>query len=113
MMRIIIREAWDRNGYNLWLMKDGRIAKPFAMEFGEQRDENSAWMLPDPSLFIRREEFIQLRQSIASEALANGFTELVNPFRDQLSAVKYHLEDMRKLVFEPPRIENVIAEERR
>lgn len=108
-MRLIIRQAWDRDAYQIWLMKDKRIAKPFEIEFGEPQ-ESDAFELPPPSIWIRREDFTALRQSIASEALANGFTELVNPFKDQMTAIKYHLEDMRRLVFEPPNERIVINE---
>lgn len=101
-MEIIIRQAWHRDGYHIWLMNDRRIAKPLNIEFGEQQ-EHSAFQLPDPTLFVTRMEFQKLRQSIASEALANGFSELVNPFKDQMAAMKYHLEDMRTLVFKEPK----------
>jgi hypothetical protein len=100
-VRFILREAWNRRGYNIWLTQETgsgyRVAKPVIIEFGDAQD--GAFMLPDPTLFLRPEEFTTLRQSLNDELIANGMMK--DPVRlvGELEATKKHLEDMRSLTF--------------
>src|SRR4051812_14322346 len=100
-MKIIIRQAWNRRGYNVWLYReDGStvyLAKPFEITF-EETGHDGATLLPDPSLELTEREFNEFKTSLVTELQSNG---LLDPgaaeTARELKAVRYHLEDMRSL----------------
>lgn len=101
-MKLIIQPAWNRAGYNLWvLQEDGskyRVAKPSCLEFGDTKEDDS-FQLPEPTIFIRHREWQELQASFKSEAIANGLYKDPIRLQGELEATKRHLEDLQKLVF--------------
>lgn len=100
-MRLVIRQAWSRNGFDIWLLKERGpngywVAKPTAFEFVE-KDET--FMLPEPTFSINRHEYESLTKSITDEMISNGFAKSSALLDGELKATKVHLDDMRKLVF--------------
>ena len=88
-------------GYDIWVTseaKDGSLglAKPILFEFEEIKE--GVWSHPTFQLSARdADEFLS---SFATALSRSGFKsdELKNT-ENQISAIKYHLEDMRSLVF--------------
>ncbi len=101
-MKIIIREAFNRNGFSFWLyQEDGnvcRVVAPVLLTFGKDLPANYAWELPEPTGFIRRSEFNELKNSVIEEMTRSGFLDPgAADTAKELKATKYHLEDMRML----------------
>ncbi len=100
-MKCTIRQAVNRNGFSIWFYKDDGeriwVAKPFEITF-EEKPRDYAWELPEPSIFVRRPDFDELKASLIEELAANGIIDAsVKETQRELKATKYHLEDMRKM----------------
>lgn len=100
-VKAIIRTAWNRDGINLWFFRDDGqrlyVAKPFEIAF-EEKPRDNAWELPEPTVFIRSNEFKELRESLVEELASAGVIDrTAAETARELKATKYHLEDMRTL----------------
>ncbi len=100
--RVIIRQAWDRDGYNIWLMRESELGKqlvePFTLKLREPV-QSDAFLLPEPSVFLRTMEFQSMRKSFEEEMIANGWSKDRAALEGELKATEKHLDDMRKLTF--------------
>lgn len=103
-MRLIIRKAWNRLGYHVWIAEDMQhgtsIAKPVTLEFGEPF-KSEAFELPEPTLYLNYRNWDSLKKSACDEMIAEGIIKDPARIQGELEATKKHLEDMKRLVFEP------------
>lgn len=98
-MRIVIRDLFHTGKVGIWVFDDhGKtVAAPTKMEFVHLGE---GYQLPDPTFEINQAHLHSLIQSGSSELEMSSLGKALMPNRDkQLEALKYHLEDMRKLVF--------------
>jgi hypothetical protein len=97
-MKLIIRHAFDRAGFHIWLLHETpngyRVAKPITIELGEE-NMNGAFLLPEPTMFLGHYEFKALKKSVEDELINSGLKKEGG----YLDATIKHLEDMRALVF--------------
>lgn len=91
-------------GYDIWLFKDsvaGRegVARPIELVFDEMEDTFGP--LPAPTFRASESDLRELVQSWQSNSRFQGSRALfdASEIRASLDATKFHLEDMRKLVF--------------
>lgn len=103
-MKLIIRPAFNRTGYHVWLLQETgngyRVAKPLNIELSDERTDE-AFLLPEPTLFLTLQELNQLKASVESEMIAGGFKVGGERLDGILEATRKHLDDMRRLVFKP------------
>lgn len=105
-MRIVMRQDWHRAGYSIWLLNERgnqyQVVHPIELKFSDDRtfEKDIGFCLPEPTLFLRNEQFKELQRSLADEFTHLGHTDFVTPGREEMKAVQRHLEDMRSLVFE-------------
>jgi hypothetical protein len=78
------------------VLRTQSIAAPVSLDF-QEISENM--QLPEPTFKFRREEGYQFLQSLSNALTEIGFrpNEIESANRE-LAAVKYHLEDMRRLI---------------
>lgn len=102
-MRLIMQRAWNRAGYNIWIVQeDGdqyRLVKPVTLEMSEP--QSYGFELPEPTLFLREREWADLKRSFHDEAISNGLYKDPIRLQGELEATRKHLGDMQRLVFEP------------
>lgn len=73
------------------------VAKPVQLEYVEV-DRGDA---PEPTLALGEYESTPFLKAIVNECMEKGITpDVIEPLKNVLDATKYHLEDMRKLVFQ-------------
>ena len=61
----------------------------------------SSGVMIEPSISLEKEEFAEIAAALAKAAVEVGLHKTIESANDtELRATKYHLEDMRKLVFE-------------
>lgn len=100
-LRVHLRYAEEFHGTKLYLMKDGPcgelvIAKPVELEW-ETYNINS-W--PEPTIVFQGPDAFDFMKGLANELASQGFVpDEVKERTSELTAVRYHLEDMRKIVF--------------
>ena len=81
--------------FNNQFGQENALAKPIELVMEPFKDERDGKIVP-PTMEIHRD----LMQAIVDAAYLNGFKPTTMPESAQeLSAVKYHLEDMRKIAF--------------
>jgi len=99
-VKINYDEDWDV--VNVWFYerKDNgytEVVKPMnlivqSMEIADK--------LPEPTLRLERGRATEFLQSLAEALVASGFKpDEIKVQNKQIEAMKYHLEDMRKIVF--------------
>lgn len=97
-MKLVFRRLFHKNAMGVWIMRerpDGTydLAKPAELVFENQG--SSAFLLPEPTLEIRAQEWEQLRHS-ALESLREAGVDLEPPDRKgQIEAMKDHLESLK------------------
>lgn len=107
MIKIFFDTAYDFGGIRLWITDrdhDGRVlrvAKPFTLVWADHDVEAR----PEPTIVLHQIEGTHIIRDFIAEAEKAGFKMPKVPEQGELAAVKYHLEDMRRLVFEPERVE--------
>lgn len=91
----VIQQAPGSFGYNLWIRDKSheQVAYATTVEF---RVIDNGMLLPDPVLKMHREEL----QLLMDELWRIGIRPTEEGTAGQLGAVKYHLEDMRRLLFD-------------
>lgn len=101
-LRLIVRHAINRHGYNVWLLRDDghamRFAQPVEFTFGDPKDDS--FLMPEPTLFLPLQDFNMIADSVRNEMIANGLQPSAALLEGELKATKYHLNDMRRLVFD-------------
>lgn len=76
-----------------------KIASPLKFHFNEPKDGD----IVEPTFSIPEILSKELLQSLADELFKLGIKPLSQlPLENEMAAVKYHLEDMRNLVFKRP-----------
>ncbi len=97
-MKVIFKRQENRNGYAIWIMTDDgkrlHVAMPATLTF-EEKDYNSAWLLPEPTFQLSTRDFDELKASLLEEMQRAGMVDLESA--RELKATRYHLEDMRML----------------
>lgn len=96
-----VDKPWS-GGIHLWLLRKDLGKRQLAKLVWE--DLPDEWLLPEPTFSSSQESiedgFKPLVQSIIEQAESAGvISSSVKDKTDEIKAVKYHLEDMRKLVF--------------
>ena len=104
MIKFIIREAWNRRGFNIWIINEIEnhryfFAEPFEIKFSD-KPQDGASILPEPTFFLKDCDFQTIRTSVINELTQSGIEPLAIAKEAELKATKYHLEDFRRLVFE-------------
>lgn len=102
-MRLAIRDLFATRSVGIWLFDDHQktVAKPIMLEMEPIKE---GYQLPEPTLTIESLHLMNLLSSGATELEISTLGRSLMPNRDkELSALKYHLEDMRKLVFKEKR----------
>lgn len=104
-MRVVLREDYMVNGFGIWVMRDTefgtQVAEPANLTM--KNYSKSAFALPEPTFRIQRQEANQLFQEIQREMVRMGLVPNSDVVTGKFEAQSKHLEDMRKLVFEPSR----------
>jgi len=107
---VIIRYDEEFAGLNIWFVhKEGginSIVSPFNMEI--RTTVEPGVILPEPTIRLTEIHAKQFLQGLANALAMSGFRPDELKAKDsELKATKYHLEDMRKIVFEalaPPEL---------
>lgn len=98
-MRIAIRDLFQSAEVGIWLFDDTSktCAKPINIVMEPLKD---SWIMPEPTMRISSVQLISLINSGSTELEMSTLGKALMPNRDkQLDALKYHLEDMRSIVF--------------
>lgn len=97
MIRAIVREEHCRDGIGIWIMDERRegthVAKSVALEMEPMGE--GAFVLPDPTFKIRREEAQPFLQSLINELVRLGIRSDSDRTAGELDASKKNLEDFR------------------
>lgn len=99
----IERDYSRRDGFNIWIIEyDGKgasyVAEPIDLSF--KKSGGAEFMLPEPTLRISGPKGPEIMRALAEGLLqVNIIPENKLNSNKQIEAMKYHLEDMRKLVF--------------
>lgn len=109
-MRLVIRDLFCKKAYGIWIIEDriiqgvrqSFVAKPCKLSF-EERPECQAF--PEPTFEIEDHHIHELITSGTMEIEMSGLgKQLTSTHKAEIDAMKYHLEDMRRLVFERNKI---------
>lgn len=103
MFKVRVERAWNRNGYNLWIMKyDGQrttVAEPIELKMTELKD---GWQLPIPTMelssgpFGDAENFLR---SLVEGIMEAGLVPMVSKDNaKQVEALEGNLKDLRKII---------------
>ena len=98
---VIIRHDPDFMGTNVWLVhkKGSELTTVHPIDLMLTTTINS-WETPEPTLTFSGHDSIQFLQGLADGLAEVGFRpDILKASDKELSATRYHLEDMRKLVF--------------
>ena len=101
MIRVEIERDASIRGYDIWITRERpdsgiQLAKPIEFEFCDAE----IGILEQPTIRLSGRNSDDFLRGFATALSASGFKvdELKN-VNEQISAIKYHLEDMRALVF--------------
>lgn len=104
-MKIIKRNGWDAAAIDLMFYQERSfngvrqywVAKPIALEFVKVED---GMPLPDePTLRLSYEQWLQFVPSLRDLVKDSKIPTDENSAQSELKATKYHLEDMRAILF--------------
>ncbi|MBT9166730.1 MAG: hypothetical protein DDT19_00054 [Syntrophomonadaceae bacterium] len=91
--------GWDRLDFYIGKAQQGRyyLAKPIELVFYEVEEGAT---LPEPTLKLSGREGKLLLQALAKALTEHGIKIGTADITGELKATQFHLEDMRRLVFE-------------
>ena len=107
-MKVYLQYEPDLAGMGLWILveRDGQkqVAMPLDLKFTVLKVGDR----PKPTLEFDGGEGKEFLQSLAESLVLAGFKpDELKAKNNEVTAIKYHLEDMRKLVFEKVKKEEV------
>lgn len=109
-MKIRFQKNWAHNSYDMWLVWEQRHhydIKITVTESKELIDEDARmYKTREPDARIKMDIFQRILPALLDGLAEAGFMAVRPADVAHLESIKYHLEDMRKLVFEEPKIVN-------
>ena len=98
-IRVVIRHDEEFYGTKLWIMEvrgdERRVAMPVDLVMTPMKD---SW-LPEPTIQFRGDSATKFLQQLSDGLSEIGFKPVVvKDMTNELTAVRYHLEDMRTIV---------------
>lgn len=101
MIETRIERSWAKDGFDLWIFKRANnkcyLAEPINLKFKEMPE---TFVLPSPTIEMHYDFAIDFLRSMAEELKRHGYNVFEpDAISKELKSTKYHLEDMRKLVF--------------
>uniref|UniRef100_A0A6M3IR13 Uncharacterized protein n=1 Tax=viral metagenome TaxID=1070528 RepID=A0A6M3IR13_9ZZZZ len=100
---VVLRLDEERDGLRMWIIKqdlDGtrEVVAPIDLEV--RKEYKFGEMFPEPTLFFDSFSAHQFLQGLVNGLVENGYKpDEIKAHDKEVEAMKYHLEDMRKLVF--------------
>lgn len=111
MIRIRVRDQWDRAGHGIWIIDDRPdgfyIAQPVQLTFEKAGDKEGAFRLPDPTLELSYEQSQAVLQGIADELARLGIRSNSDKTAGTLEAQTKHLDREKEQV---DRLFNMLAD---
>ena len=108
-IKVEIERDASMRGYAIWVTNQLpneaiQLAKPVELQFSPV-DYSAAY--PEPTLRLYGADADDFLRGFANALVASGFkTDELGNVNQEIVAIKYHLEDMRTLVFKKPKGEN-------
>ncbi len=101
-MKVKLNWSEEFYGMSLWIIEDmpnqRLVAKPVELVF----EPLEIGLLPDPTLKFSSSKGTEFLSSLADALAASGIiANSLKTNEQQIEAIKYHLEDMRRLIFKP------------